>query len=170
MANTATPADSGLMNLQFVTVETFIIQFLILLTVLWVLNKFVFKPYLAYLDEWEAKQKKVREDYNNAESILEEKKREGDKMLEDARMKGNSVIEEAENMANSKKDKILFEAETQAKESLELSRKWIENERQSMLSDIKDNVVDMALRLNHKLFKDEKTSKDFLNKHIDSLK
>lgn len=70
----AKPQAEGLLNLQFVTVETFVIQFLILITVLWVLNKFVFRPYLAYLDEWEAKQEKVQEDYNNAEKILEEKK------------------------------------------------------------------------------------------------
>jgi F0F1-type ATP synthase membrane subunit b/b' len=64
------------MNLQFVTVETFVIQFIILLVVLWVLNRFIFKPYLAYLDEWEAKQEQVQADYNNAESILEEKQKQ----------------------------------------------------------------------------------------------
>jgi len=64
-----------------------VIQFIIILIVLWVLNKFVFRPYLAYLDEWEAKQKKVQEDYNNAESILEEKRKQGDELLEKARFK-----------------------------------------------------------------------------------
>jgi len=72
MANTQVEG-AGLTNLQFVTVETFIIQFVILLIVLWVLNKFVFQPYLAYLDEWEAKQEKVKQDYDNAESIIAEK-------------------------------------------------------------------------------------------------
>ncbi len=45
----------------------------------------------------------------------------------------------------------------------------IEKERQSMLSSIKKNVIDMTLRLNEKLFKDSKVSKDFIEKHIDSL-
>ncbi len=65
-----------MIDLKFVTVETFVIQFVILLLVIWILNKFVFKPYLAYLDEWEAKQKKVQDDYNNAEAILDEKSRQ----------------------------------------------------------------------------------------------
>lgn len=65
-----------LTNLQFVTVETFIIQFVILLVVLWVLNRFIFTPYLAYLDQWEAKQEKVQADYNNAEAILAEKQKQ----------------------------------------------------------------------------------------------
>ncbi len=166
----ATPAENTwLTNLQFVTVETFVIQFIIILIVLWVLNKFVFRPYLAYLDEWEAKQKKVQEDYNNAEAILEEKRKQGDDLLEKARSKGNSVIEEAESMAKSRKDSILLEAQTQAQESLMQAQSQIEKERQSMLSQIKKNMVDITLRLNEKLFKDSKVSKDFIEKNIDSL-
>ena len=165
----ASQAGEGLTNLQFVTVETFVIQFVILLIVLWVLNKFVFKPYLAYLDEWEAKQKKVQEDYNNAEKILEEKRLEGESILEKARSKGNAVIEEAESLANAKKEKIITEAETQARETAEVAKSQIEKDRQSMISGIKKNVIDMTLKLNEKLFKDSKVSKDFIDKHIDSL-
>lgn len=167
----ATNASGGewLINLQFVTVETFIMQFIIILIVLWVLNTFVFKPYLAYLDEWEEKQKKVQEDYNNAESILEEKRKQGDEILEKARFTWNTVIEEAESLANSKKDKIISDAEKQAKEALELSKAQIEKERQSMLSGVKKHMVDMTLRLNEKLFGDAKASKDFVEKNIDSL-
>ncbi len=164
-----TSGETWLTNLEFVTVETFVIQFIILLTVLWVLNRFVFKPYLAYLDEWEAKQEKVKADYNNAESILEDKRKQGDEILEKARATWNSVIEEAEAMASSKKDKILENAEVEAQKSLDVARKQIDNERQSMLSGAKDYIVKTALRLNEKIFKDEKASKDFMEKNIDSL-
>lgn len=159
----------GLTNLQFVTVETFVIQFVILLVVLWVLNRFIFKPYLAYLDEWEAKQEKVKADYNNAESILEEKKKQGDEILEKARVTGNSVIEEAESLANSKKDTIISNAEIEAKKMTEVAGKQIEQERESMLSGAKDHIVKTALKLNEKLFKDEKASKDFMEKNIETL-
>lgn len=167
----ATQVGSGewLTNLQFVTIETFVIQFVILLVVLWVLNKFIFRPYLAYLDEWEAKQEKVKTDYNNAESILEEKRKQGDELLEKARATWNSVIEEAEAMAMSKKDKILEWAEAEAKKNLDVARKQIDQERLSMLSWAKDHIVKTALKLNEKLFKDEKASKDFMSKNIDSL-
>jgi F0F1-type ATP synthase membrane subunit b/b' len=47
------------MDLKFVTPETFAIQFVILILVIWVLNKFIFKPYLSYLDELDIKQKKL---------------------------------------------------------------------------------------------------------------
>jgi len=166
---TASSGGEGLINLQFVTVETFIIQFIILLVILWVLNKFVFKPYLAYLDEWEAKQEKVKADYNNAESILEKKRAEWDDILSKARAKWNSVIEEAEALANTKKEKILSEAEKQAQDSVSAAQKQIENERTSMLSGAKEHIMSAALKLNEKIFKDEKASKDFMEKNIDSL-
>jgi len=50
----ATQVGTGewLTNLQFVTIETFVIQFIILLVVLWVLNKFIFRPYLEEKTGW----------------------------------------------------------------------------------------------------------------------
>lgn len=158
-----------LTNLQFVTVETFVMQFIILLVVLWVLNKFIFRPYLAYLDEWEAKQKKVQEDYDNAEAILEEKRKQGDEILEKARSKWNTVIEEAESLANEKKGKILSDAEDAARQQTEAAKAKIEQERESMLSWAKEHIMWVALKLNGKIFKQEKASKDFIEKHIDSL-
>jgi len=79
------------------------------------------------------------------------------------------VIEEAESLAKSKKDKIIAEAEKGAEDIKNSAYSDIDKQKQSMLSGIKSQVVDMALRLNAKLFKDEKVSKDFLEKHIDSL-
>ncbi len=157
------------MNFQFVTLETFVIQFVILLVVLYVLNRFIFTPYLAYLDEWEAKQKEVQENYDNADKILSEKKAQWDKIVSDARAKGNTIIEEAESLAESKKETILAQAEKEVQEQKEVAQAQIEQERQSMLASVKGNIVDTALKLNEKMFQNEKASKDFLEKNIDTL-
>ncbi len=85
MAQTANP--DGLTNLYFVTVETFVIQFIVLLVVLYVLNRFIFQPYLTYLDEWEVKQKKVEDDYRSIDALVAEKNTEAEKLLADARTK-----------------------------------------------------------------------------------
>ena len=98
-----------------------------------------------------------------------EKKKQGEELLEKARAKGNAVIEEAEALAQTKKEKIVAEAESQARETLNVAQKQIDQERQSMLSQVKGNMIDMTLRLNQKLFKDTKASKDFVEKNIDSL-
>jgi hypothetical protein len=38
-----------------------------------------------------------------------------------------------------------------------------------MLSWAKEHIINAALKLNEKIFKDEKASKDFMSKNIDSL-
>jgi F0F1-type ATP synthase membrane subunit b/b' len=90
-------------------------------------------------------------------------------MLEKARSKGNAVIEAAEALAISKKEKIISDAEAQAQDTVSAAQKQIENERSSMLSGAKDHIISAALKLNEKIFKDEKASKDFMSKNIDSL-
>jgi len=167
MAQTAHP--DGLTNLYFVTVETFVIQFIVLLVVLYVLNRFIFQPYLTYLDEWEVKQKKVEDDYRSIDALVAEKNTEAEKLLADARAKGNAIIEDAEARAKKKEAKILFEAEAASEALLESSKKQAEQEKKSMLTEVKSNILDLTLRLNEKLFKNEKVSKDFIEKNIDSL-
>ncbi|MCH8518632.1 ATP synthase F0 subunit B [Candidatus Gracilibacteria bacterium] len=167
MAQTAAP--EGLTNLYFVTVETFVIQFIILIVVLYVLNRFIFQPYLIYLDEWEVKQKKVEDDYKNIDALVAAKNKEAEKLLADARVKGNTLIEEAEARAKKKEAKILMQAEEASAALLESSKKQAEQEKKSMLTEVKASILDLTLRLNEKLFKNEKVSKDFIEKNIDSL-
>ncbi len=164
-----TQAPQWLTNLYFVTVETFVIQFVILIVVLYVLNRFVFQPYLSYLDEWESKQKKVEDDYKNIDTLINEKNKEAEKLLSDARSKWNLLIEEAEQRAKNKEASLLKIAQESADALLESAKKQAEFEKKSMLADVKANILDITLKLNWKLFKNEKVSRDFIEKNIDSL-
>jgi len=71
----------------FVSLDTFIIQFIILLLILWVLKKFIFVPYLEYLDEWEEKQKKLEEDYKHIDDLVNKAKEKKKSILDEARKK-----------------------------------------------------------------------------------
>jgi len=103
------------MDLKFITVETFFMQLIILLIVLYVLNKFLFKPYLAYLDSWEDKQKKLEDDYNNIDKLIANANKEKEEILAEARNKSESIINDAESLAKNKRDSILEKAEIEAK-------------------------------------------------------
>jgi F-type H+-transporting ATPase subunit b len=107
------------MDLKFVTVETFVIQFIILLFVLWVLNKFLFKPYLAYLDKWEDNQKKLEEDYKNIDKLVKEAEDKKEAILAEARSKSENIISEAEDLAKQKRESIIEKAENEAKSIVE---------------------------------------------------
>lgn len=158
------------MDLIFVTPETFAIQFVILLLIIWVLNKFVFKPYLAYLDEWDSKQKKLEEDYKNIDRLIKESEDKKEEILKEARLKWDDIIKEAENIWKKKREDIILKAENDAKDLFSSARSEVEKERLSMLSSMKSKVTDLVVRLNSKLFKQEHVTKDFVEKELDSIK
>ncbi len=159
-----------MIDLKFVTVETFVIQFVILLIVLWVLNKFLFKPYLEYLDSWEDKQKKLEEDYNNIDKLIANAKSEKEKILQEARLKSDQIISDAESLAKAKKDSILEKAENEAKSMIEWAKEEIEKEKLSMLNWVKSQLTWLILKFNKKLFGEEKLNKDFIEKELSSIK
>ena len=154
----------------FVSMDTFIIQFIILLLVIWVLRKFIFIPYLKYLDKWEDKQKKLEEDYKNIDGLIAKAESEKESILKKARKKSDSIISEAEKIAKNKRNSLLEKAEKEAKWIINSGMAEIEKEKLSMLADVKSNIVDLVLRFNKKLFGSEKVSSEFVEKEIELMK
>ncbi|MFA5917109.1 MAG: F0F1 ATP synthase subunit B [Candidatus Gracilibacteria bacterium] len=158
------------MDLKFVTPETFAIQFIILILVIWILNKFIFKPYLAYLDELDIKQKKLEGDYKNIDKLVKDAEGKREDILKEARLKGDQIINEAESIGKKKREDIVFRAENDAKDLFESASSEIEKERLFMLNSIRTNVVNLVIKLNSKLFKQENITKDFIEKELDTIK
>ncbi len=158
-----------LTDLKFVTIETFVIQFVLLIVVLFVLNRFIFQPYLKYLDELEEKQTKLESDYKNIDKLVKDAETKKKKILTDARKEWNSIVEEAKTLGNKSRDTIIEWAEAEAKTLIQSSQVQIEQEKLAMLGSIKSKVIDLSLKLNGKMFENEKASKDFLEKNIDSI-
>lgn len=161
MANTASDTWNA-----FVHVDALILQTVILFVILWVLNKFLFKPYLEYLEEYAKKQSKIEQDYRNIDKLVADAESEKQSILDQARKTWDEIISEAETIASKKKTVILEKADKEAFQLLESSRVDIEKERQSMLGQAKGKVLDLAVKLNSKLFDNEKASKDFLEKSL----
>ena len=154
----------------FVSLDTFIIQFIILLVIIWVLKKFIFIPYLKYLDKWEDKQKKLEEDYKNIDTLIAKANKEKESILKKARKKSDQILSEAETIAKNKRNSLLEKATQEAKVIIESGRAEIEKERLWMLAEVKSNIVDLVLRFNKKLFWSEKISNEFVEKEIELMK
>jgi len=154
----------------FVSMDTFIIQFIILLLIIWVLRKFIFIPYLEYLDKWEDKQKKLEEDYKNIDALIADANKQKESILKKARKQSEQMISEAETIAKNKRNSLLEKAEEEAKAIINSGRAEIEKEKLSMLSEVKSNIVDLVLRFNKKLFWSEKISSEFVEKEIELMK
>ena len=154
----------------FVSMDTFIIQFIILLLIIWVLRKFIFIPYLKYLDKWEEKQKQLEEDYKNIDALIAKAESDKESILKKARKKSDEIISEAEKIAKNKRNSLLEKAEEEAKWIINSGRAEIEKEKLSMLADVKSNIIDLVLRFNKKLFWSEKISSEFVEKEIELMK
>jgi len=157
-------------DFQFFTLETLIIQSIILFIVLWVLNKFLFKPYLAYIDKWNKEQQKLKNDYENIDSLLKKAEADKEDILKNAKIKADEIIKDAENIAKQKKSSILESAETEAKFILEAWNIALEKEKLSMLNWVKSNLIDIVLKFNKKIFSSSDLNKDFVEKQIALIK
>jgi F-type H+-transporting ATPase subunit b len=157
-------------DFKFFTLETLIIQFIILAIIIWVLNTYVFKPYLKYLDREETRRKKLEQDYKNIDKLLASANQEKELLLSEARTKSDNILIDSEMLAKKKKEEILLKADEDAKEIINSAKTEIEKERLSMLNSIKSKVTDLVLQFNSKLFKQEKLSRDFVENELDNMK
>jgi len=157
-------------NLKFFTVETMLIQAVLLWIILYVLNRYIFKPYVAFLDKESEKREKLEKDYKNIDWLIADANDKSEKILKDARDLSSSIISDSEALANKKRTSILEKAEEEAKWIIKASASEIEKERLGMLDAVKSKLIGLILKFNSKLFWEEKISKDYLEKELSNIK
>ena len=144
-------------------------QILILVLLVWLLNKFAWKPILNAVNEREEGIRKALEEADKArqemaelnasnEKILKEARAEREKMLKDAREIKESLISEAKDEAKMQADKIITQAKT-----------TIENEKQAAIVELKKQVAELSVGIAEKVIKEELSNKDKQIKLIDKM-
>lgn len=144
-------------------------QILILVLLVWLLNKFAWKPILNAVNEREEGIKKALEEADKArqemaelnasnEKILKEARAEREKMLKEAREIKESLISEAKDEAKMQADKIITQAKT-----------TIENEKQAAIVELKKQVAELSVGIAEKVIKEELSNKDKQIKLIDKM-
>lgn len=160
----------GLHDFQFFTLETLVIQTIILVLILWVLNRFVFKPYLEYLDKETEKRKKLETDYNNIEKLNKEALEAKEALLAEARNDAAIIRNDATEIAKKEAQVIKETATNEAASIKNSALSEIAKEKETMLNDVKSKSIDLILKFNAKLFSSEKVNKDFVETEIASIK
>ncbi len=155
---------------EFFNPATLIMQSIILLIILWVLHRYLFKPYLKYLDDFEEKQKIIEDNYKDADKILAKAEKKKQELIEQARATSKEIVSNAEELAKNKKEEILSSAENDAKAIIESWKAEVEKEKLHMLEQVKGKIVGLVLKLNEKLFSSEKVNKDFVEKELSQIK
>jgi len=144
-------------------------QILIFVLLVWLLNKFAWKPILNAVNEREEGIRKALEEADKArqemaelnasnEKILKEARAEREKMLKDAREIKEALISEAKDEAKMQADKIITQAKT-----------TIENEKQAAIVELKKQVAELSVGIAEKVIKEELSNKDKQIKLIDKM-
>lgn len=149
-----------------VELSTFIVQLVLLITILGILKKFVVAPYVVFLDEEAVKQKKLEEWHWKIQKMIEEANAERAHIIKDAKKEADEMVDDAKKTWDRKKSEIIDSAENEAKVILTTAE---EKSKTSMLNTAKTEIIWLVLKLNGKLFEKENLNKEFVEKEIESL-
>jgi F-type H+-transporting ATPase subunit b len=143
-----------------------IINFLILF--------FIFKHFLGdklvkLIEERKKQLDKISHIESDVKERMEKAEKEAQKIVDAARVNALEIEKSSENLAKKSKEKLIADAEMQAKSIITGAEANIEKERLAMLGAIRSKVVHLALKLNEKLFSSERVNKDFMEKELDGI-
>jgi len=129
-----------------------VINFLLLL---YLLNRFLFKPLLARMDERSAKIEKGLEDAETAARDRELARAEREAAVSEARKEAAEMLARANKIAEDTRNEILTDARTEAEKVTQRAREEINAEKEKAMSELRSQVADLALDAAAKLVRSD---------------
>ncbi len=127
------------------------------LIIVWILKRFAFKPIAKIIKEREDKIKQGIQDAEKSATELQMAKQLSEKTSLDARSEANRIIAAGQ----KESERVLAEAKTlqeeQAKQIIAKAEKLIEQEKQKMMQDIKQEVAGLVISATEKFIKEDLT-------------
>jgi F-type H+-transporting ATPase subunit b len=125
------------------------------LILLYLLNRFLFKPVLGRLDERSSKISKGLEDAKAAARDREQAKAEREAAVEEARKEAQAMIARANKIADDTRNEILGKAREEAEKVAARARDEIRAEKERAMAELRGQVADLALAAAGKLVRSE---------------
>lgn len=129
-----------------------VINFLILL---YLLNRFLFKPVLARLDERSTTISKGLEDAETAARDRELARAEREAAVAEARKEANEMVARANKIAEDTRNQILTDARAEAEKISGRAREEIVAEKDRAMAEIRGQVAELALAAAGKLVRSQ---------------
>lgn len=130
-------------------------QVLNFLLLLYVLNRLLFKPLLARMDERSAKISKGLEDAETAARDRELAAAEREAAVAEARKEANEMLARANKIAEDTRNEILETARAEADKVTQRAREEITGEKEKAMSELRAQVADLALEAAGKLVRSD---------------
>ena len=125
-----------------------IVNFCILL---WILNRFVYRPLLAFLEQ---RTKKIEQGLKNAESAREQlaaAQAEKEDLLRKAREEAKVVILQSEQAAKKQQELALAETKDKITQMLTAGEKKLTEERTKMLAEVRGELAQLVVLVTEKV-------------------
>jgi F-type H+-transporting ATPase subunit b len=129
-----------------------IVNFLLLL---YLLNRFLFKRVLAFLDERQARIAKGLEDAESAARDRELARAEREAALDEARKEAAAMIARASKIAEDSRAETVAAAKAEAEKVTARAREEIIAEKEKAIAELRTQVADLALEAAAKLVRSE---------------
>jgi len=129
-----------------------VVNFLLLL---YLLNRFLFKPVMGRLDERQQRISKGLEDAESAARDRELARAEREAAVAEARREAQELVARANKIADDTRKEILEEARTEAEKVSARAREEITAEKEKAVAELRAQVADLALEAAGKLVRSE---------------
>ena len=127
-----------------------VITFLIVLAILrW-------KAWKPLMDTLDARAKQIEDSLSKAEKVTADAEQQAEKneeILNQARKEAQEIVSKAREAGDGLKQKLELDGKEQYENMLEKAKDQIDSEKQKALSEIKNTVVDIALKASEKVIK-----------------
>lgn len=139
----------------FPNIITLLVQWGATFILYMVFKKYLYKPIVTWLEK---RATKMQEDLDHAKqkeelAILEHQKAQ--QVYKSAVDESAELVSTSQSQALSEKELILKQARLEAENLVVKAKKDIENERQQMLRDVQEEIVDVALAASERLLQQE---------------
>jgi len=144
-------------------------QILLFVLLLWLLNKFAWKPILTALNDREEGIQNALDEADKARHEMAELKSSNDKILKEARAERDSLLKDARKVKDQMITEAKDEATLQANKIIEQAKATINQEKLSAIDELKNKVAEWSVEIAEKVLKEELSDKDKQVKLIEKM-
>ncbi|HRI36648.1 MAG TPA: ATP synthase F0 subunit B [bacterium] len=148
----------------FIDLGAFAIQFVNLLVIIYVLNRFLFRPYLAYIDREAADRARFESSVSDADKLVREAHAEAESLRLKARDEAASIRRDGEELAKREASEIVARAKADAESVRTKAVADLAADRSKMEQDLEREAIKFALDVNARLFARSEAHTDFITK------
>jgi F-type H+-transporting ATPase subunit b len=120
----------------------------------------IYKPVVKFLKAREDRVNKQQEDAKEALRLAEEKRFQSEKLIDEAQNKASTLIKTSSEHARSHGEEIIKSAQQEADDLKTRALKELEKEKKYALQSMKDDIVDLSVRIAAKVLQRELTKED----------